>query len=65
MVGAYAMGAHGYPRATGDIDIWVEPSQENAGKVYRALVEFGAPLKEVTTATFAEKGIIFQMGIYK
>jgi hypothetical protein len=26
LVGAYAMGAHGYPRATGDIDIWVEPS---------------------------------------
>jgi len=33
VVGAYAMGAHGYPRATGDLDIWVEPSLENSYKV--------------------------------
>jgi hypothetical protein len=32
VVGAYAMGAHGYPRATGDIDIWVEPSPENSAQ---------------------------------
>jgi len=30
LVGAYAMAAHGVPRATGDIDIWVQPSRENA-----------------------------------
>ena len=43
LVGAYAMGAHGYPRATGDIDIWVEPSAENSARVYRSMAAFGAP----------------------
>ena len=33
IVGAYAMGAHGYPRATGDIDIWVEASPSNSNKI--------------------------------
>jgi hypothetical protein len=37
LVGAYAMGAHQFPRATGDIDIWVEPSAENSARVYRSL----------------------------
>ena len=44
LVGAYALGAHGLPRATGDIDIWVAPTSENAPRVMRALQRFGAPL---------------------
>ncbi len=44
VVGAYAMAAHGVPRATGDLDIWVRPSRENAQRVLRALQRFGAPL---------------------
>lgn len=63
VVGAYAMGAHGYPRATGDLDIWVEPSLENSDKVYNSLLEFGAPLKDITEKTFNEEGIVFQIGI--
>jgi len=63
IVGAYAMGAHGYPRATGHLDIWVEASSANSPKIYRLLSEFGAPLSEVTCDTFAEKGIVFQVGI--
>lgn len=43
VVGAYAVGVHGRPRATKDLDVWVEPSLENAPKVIRALVDFGAP----------------------
>jgi hypothetical protein len=43
LVGAYAMAAHGYPRATMDIDLWVEPSPKNAEAVLRALRRFGAP----------------------
>jgi len=57
------MGAYGYPRATGDIDIWVEPTVDNAVKVFTALKEFGAPLKDLTQETFAKKGIIFQIGL--
>jgi len=63
LVGAYAMGAHGYPRATGDIDIWVEPSPDNSTRVYRALAQFGAPLHEVDEGTFVKLGVVFQIGV--
>ncbi len=63
LVGAYAMGVHGYPRATGDIDIWVEPSAENSARVYRSMVEFGAPLHEIDETTFGTPGVIFQIGV--
>ena len=35
IVGAYAMAAHGYPRATGDLDIWVKPEADNSAKVLK------------------------------
>lgn len=41
VVGAHALAAHGRPRATGDIDFWVEPSRENAQRLCAALGEFG------------------------
>lgn len=63
IVGAYAMGAYGYPRATGDFDIWVEASSENSKKIHKSLSEFGAPLSDVTEKTFTGKGIIFQIGV--
>jgi hypothetical protein len=44
IVGAYALAAHGVPRATGDIDIFITPTAENARRVYEALLEFGAPV---------------------
>lgn len=43
VVGAHALAVHGVPRATGDIDIWVERSADNVGRVWRALEAFGAP----------------------
>lgn len=63
LVGAYAMGAHGYPRATGDIDIWVEPSADNSRAVYQALIAFGSPLHEIDETTFVKPGLVFQIGI--
>ena len=63
LVGAYAMGVHGYPRATGDIDIWVEPSAENSARVYRSMAAFGAPLHEIGETTFTAPGIVFQIGV--
>jgi len=50
LVGAYALAAYGYPRATMDIDIWVVPSPQNADAVLRALRRFGAPLDNLTRA---------------
>ena len=44
IVGAYALALHGRPRATGDLDVWVDATPENAARVMRALATFGAPL---------------------
>jgi hypothetical protein len=63
IVGAYAVNLYVDPRATGDLDIWVEPSAENAGKVLRALKDFGAPLTGVTESDFAKPGVTFQIGV--
>jgi hypothetical protein len=63
LVGAYALAAHGYPRATMDIDIWVMPSPENADAVLRALSRFGAPLHNLTKEDLLEDGTIFQIGV--
>lgn len=63
VVGAYAMGAYGYPRTTGVIDIWVERSPDNSRKVYRSLAIFGSPIANLTGETFCEDGIVFQIGV--
>lgn len=63
LVGAYAMAAHGVPRATGDIDLWVRPSRENARRVLLALQRFGAPLFDLTAADLARPGTVFQLGV--
>ena len=63
LVGAYALAAHGYPRATMDIDIWVMPSPDNADAVLRALSRFGAPLNNLTKEDLLKDGTIFQIGV--
>jgi hypothetical protein len=63
VVGAYALAAHGLPRATGDIDIWVRPTAENAKKVLDALTTFGAPLDQISLADLSTPGTIFQIGV--
>ena len=63
LIGAYAMAAHGFPRATMDIDIWVKPSTANASAVWKALERFGAPLQGVIVDDFAKDDVIFQIGV--
>ena len=63
IVGAYALGAHGYPRATGDIDSWVKPNNTNSRKLYKALSRFGAPLEQIEIDDFSMEGIIVQIGV--
>lgn len=63
VVGAYALAAHGRPRATGDIDIWVWNSPENAQKVISALEEFGAPLSNLSVEDFTTPDLIVQLGV--
>jgi len=63
IVGAYALAAYGYPRATGDFDIWVGTSLENSKKILSALTSFGSPISGLTENTFMQKGIVFQIGV--
>lgn len=63
VVGAYAVAVHGRPRATGDLDLWVRPSAENAARVWQALVAFGAPLSELTPADLVRPDVVFQIGV--
>ena len=63
LVGAYALAAHGYLRATMDIDIWVMPAPDNADAVLRALRRFGAPLQNLTKEDLQRDGTIFQIGV--
>jgi hypothetical protein len=63
IVGAYALGLYGRPRATGDLDVWVDATPENATRVMQALAAFGAPLADVREADFAQAGVTYQIGL--
>jgi hypothetical protein len=63
VVGAYAVAFHARPRATGDLDLWVEPTPENAARVLTALTAFGAPLSDLTAGDLTTPGIVFQIGV--
>ena len=63
IVGAYALAVHGHPRATGDLDVWIDARPENAERVMRALASFGAPLRDVTVQDFSRPGIVYQIGL--
>ncbi len=63
VVGAHALAAHGRPRATGDLDIWVRPSGENARRVMSALRAFGAPLHDLTLDDLSSGDVVFQIGV--
>ncbi len=63
VVGAYALAAHGIPRATGDLDLWVNTSTKNAHSVRRALLRFGAPSQSITEADLATEDLVFQIGV--
>ncbi len=63
VVGAYAVAAHGLPRATGDIDLWVKCSEQNAERVWSALSRFGAPLDNISKQDFIKRANVVQIGV--
>jgi predicted nucleotidyltransferase len=63
IVGAYAVAYHAEPRYTKDIDLWVEPTLENASCVMKALAAFGAPFIDLTLQDLCTPGIVYQIGI--
>jgi hypothetical protein len=63
LVGGYAVGHHGYPRATGDIDVWIDSSAKNAEKVLRAVENFGFTDTGATIETFMRPDRVIRMGV--
>lgn len=63
VVGAYAVIYYAEPRYTKDLEIWIKPQEENAERLYEALKEFGAPLKDITWKDFTNKNLVYQIGV--
>jgi hypothetical protein len=63
IVGAYAVTFHSKPRATADLDVWVDPAPENAAIVYAALRRFGAPLAELSESDLSQADMVYQIGV--
>lgn len=63
LVGGYAVGYYGYPRATADIDIWIAVAPDNAQKTLDAFHQFGMRSPELTTDTFQLDDKIIRMGL--
>ena len=63
LVGGYAVGYHGYPRATGDMDIWIEISEQNSKKVVSTFRDFAMPNEAISESLFLEKNKVIRMGV--
>jgi hypothetical protein len=63
LVGGYAVGYYGYPRATGDLDVWVHSTPENAERLVRAFIDFGYSPKTVKPEFFVDPNRIIRMGV--
>lgn len=62
LVGGHAVGYHGYPRATGGMDVWVPRDRENAERLVGALRDFGFEPPELDAELFLEEGRVIRMG---
>ena len=62
LIGGYAVGYYGYPRATADMDIWIAISKKNAKKIVEAIKDFGMNTPELNESIFLEPGKIIRMG---
>ena len=65
IVGAHALAAHGYPRSTVDIDIWIDATDDNAERVWKALADFGAPLADLSVERqdLTRPDVVIQFGL--
>ena len=63
LVGGYAVGYHGYPRSTGDMDVWIALSNSNAQKAATVLRDFGMPKDAVSKELFLERDKVIRMGV--
>ena len=63
VIGGYAVGVHGHPRATKDLDVWIDPTPTNARRVLEALRSFGAPIRGLTEPDLVNPEVVFQVGL--
>lgn len=63
LVGGYAVGHYGYPRTTGDMDIWIAATQTNAEKIVDVLCQFGFAAATVQPDMFSKPDQIVRMGV--
>ena len=63
VIGGYAVGVHGHPRATKDLDLWIDRTEPNARRVLSALTRFGAPLAGLTVSDLVDPEVVFQIGV--
>lgn len=61
LIGGYAVGFYGYPRATNDIDIFVAKDMENARRLVKTLAEFGFSPNELSTELFTQEKSLVKM----
>src|SRR6185437_16616311 len=62
VVGGYALGFHGRPRYTGDLDIWIDISEKNASRMVEVVEDFGFASLGLEKTDFLQKGYITQIG---
>jgi predicted nucleotidyltransferase len=62
IVGGYAVGFHGHPRYTGDLDIWLLPTQDNAIKIVKAIESFGFDSLGISEKDLSSEGLVIQLG---
>lgn len=62
IVGGYAVGIHGHPRYTGDLDIWLNPTTENSERIIQCIHDFGFGSFNLTSHDFTKPGNIIQLG---
>lgn len=65
VVGAHALAAHGIPRGTQDLDVWIEPTRENAERVWEALLSFGVPVESlpISIDDLTRPDVVIQLGV--
>jgi hypothetical protein len=65
VVGAHALSVHGVPRATVDLDVWIDRTPDNARRIWRALAEFGAPLEDLNVRVddLTRPEVVVQLGL--
>jgi hypothetical protein len=63
LIGGYAVAYHGYPRATGDMDVWIAVRPENAAKIVAVLKDFGFGVEQLTPDLFLKPDQVIRMGV--